>query len=69
MNYLGIICGTKCGGDHLVLAVVGPDVVKTRGRKERRRMSEEFTAAAYWEKHLQTRYKNKNLLGSYKKNK
>lgn len=30
-------------------------------------MSEEFTAAAYWEKHLQTTYVNKNLLGSYLK--
>lgn len=37
---------------HLVLAVIGPDVVETRGREERRRVSEEFTAAAYWEKHL-----------------
>lgn len=68
-DVLWIICDTKCRSGHLVLAVVGPDVVKTRGRKERRRMSEEFTAAAYWEKHLQTTYVNKNLLGSYLKKK
>ena len=45
-----------CGRDisYLVLAVVGPDVIEARGREERRRMSEEFTAAAYWEKHLHT---------------
>ncbi len=46
------MCG--CNFSYLVLAVVGPDVIKTRGREERRRMSEEFTAAAYWEKHLHT---------------
>lgn len=67
MDYPGIMCDTVCGSDfsYLVLAVVGPDVVKTRGREERGRMSEEFTAAAYWEKHLQTTYTNQHLLGSY----
>lgn len=39
---------------HLVLAVVGPDVIETRGREEWRRMTEELTAAAYGEKHLHT---------------
>lgn len=46
------MCG--CDVSYLVLAVVGPDVIETRGREERRRMSEEFIAAAYREKHLQT---------------
>jgi len=32
--------------------VIGSDVVETRGREERRRMSEKFAAAADWEKHL-----------------
>lgn len=32
--------------------MIGPDVIETRGGEERRRMSEEFIAAAYWEKHL-----------------
>lgn len=49
------MCG--CDFSYLVLAVVGPDVIETRGREERRRMSEEFIAAAYWEKHLQTTHK------------
>lgn len=46
------VCG--CDISYLVLAVVGPDVIEARGREERRGMSEEFTAAAYWEKHLHT---------------
>lgn len=46
------MCG--CDISYLVLAVVGPDVIEARGREERRGMSEEFTAAAYWEKHLHT---------------
>lgn len=50
------------GVAYLVFAVVGPDVVKTRGREERRRMSEEFTAAADGEKHLQSKYTNRQLL-------
>lgn len=47
---------------YLVFAVVGPDVVKTRGREERRGMSEEFTAAAYREEHLQSMDTNQQLL-------
>lgn len=47
-------CG--CAFSYLVLAVVGPNVIETRGREERRRMSEDFTAVSYWEKHLQTTY-------------
>lgn len=53
--------GSGGGGSYLVFALVGPDVVKTRGREERRRMSEEFTAAAYWEKHLQSMYTSQQV--------
>lgn len=43
-----------CGHDfsYLVLVVVRPDIIETGGGEQRRRMSEEFTAAAYREKHL-----------------
>lgn len=43
---------------YLVLAVVGPDVIQTRGREKRRGMSEEFTAVADGEKHLRDTYKS-----------
>lgn len=44
--------GLSAGASYLVLAVVGPDVVQTRGGEERRGVGEEFAAVADWEEHL-----------------
>lgn len=49
----------SAGASYLVLAVVWPDVIQTRGREKRRGMSEELTAVAYWEKHLRTTKENR----------
>lgn len=46
---------------YLVFVMVGPDVVKARGREERRGMSEELAAAAYWEEHLCNTFTNTNI--------
>lgn len=58
MLELSLRC-VSSGASHLVFAVVGPDVVQTRGREKRRRMGEEFTAVAYREEHLRTTHTQK----------
>lgn len=58
--------GASTGASYLVLAVVGPDVIQTRGREKRRGMSEEFTAVADGEKHLRTTNQNRlHITGTY----
>lgn len=58
MLELSLRC-VSSGASHLVFAVVGPDVVQTRGREKRRRMGEEFAAVAYREEHLRTTHTHK----------
>lgn len=61
MLELSLRC-VSTGASYLVFAVVGPDVVQTRGREKRRRMGEEFTAVAYREEHLRTTHTHRKKL-------